>query len=165
MMIEKLVTDVDGVLTDGKFTYSVDGKIYKQFGPHDSDGIKIIQDEGINIIAITADKRGFGISEKRLKDLGIELHLVREKERLKWFKENTNPKKTVFVGDGLFDIPLMKICLVSFAPINAIDLVKKFATHVINSKGGEGVLLEIAFKLLEDVNPLKLEKINNGDLE
>ena len=33
LKIEELITDVDGVLTDGKYTYSEEGKIYKQFGP------------------------------------------------------------------------------------------------------------------------------------
>ena len=31
--------DVDGVMTTGQFLYSKDGKDYKVFGPHDSDGL------------------------------------------------------------------------------------------------------------------------------
>ena len=76
LIIEELVTDVDGVLTDGKYFYSDQGKILKQFGPHDSDGFKIIKSLGINVRAISADHRGFNITRKRLGDMGIDVHLV-----------------------------------------------------------------------------------------
>ena len=43
MKFKHLVTDVDGVLTDGGFYYNTEGKVLKKFGPHDSDGFKIEQ--------------------------------------------------------------------------------------------------------------------------
>ena len=52
-----LIIDVDGVMTTGQFLYSSKGKEYKIFGPHDTDGLKIIKDK-INIVFISADKRG-----------------------------------------------------------------------------------------------------------
>ena len=33
------ILDVDGVMTTGQFMYSKNGKIFKVFGPHDSDGL------------------------------------------------------------------------------------------------------------------------------
>ena len=42
-MIKKpslIILDVDGVMTSGKFLYSSKGKIFKEFGAHDNDGIK-----------------------------------------------------------------------------------------------------------------------------
>ena len=36
---KNLVIDVDGVMTDGKFYYSVDGKILKAFGADDHDAL------------------------------------------------------------------------------------------------------------------------------
>lgn len=162
MKYRKLITDVDGVLTNGCFTYSEQGKIYKQFGPHDSDGFKILNKEGISSIGITADKRGFEISKKRFDDLEIKLHLVKEEDRLNWLLKNVVPEETIFIGDGLYDIPCMKICKISYAPKNALDLTKKFASHVTNSSGGEGVILEVALSILKDVNPEKYEKISKG---
>ena len=35
--------DVDGVMTSGKFIYSRKGKIYKEFGPDDSDALNILK--------------------------------------------------------------------------------------------------------------------------
>ena len=96
--LKKIVTDVDGVLTNGNFFYDEHGKKYKQFGPHDSDGIKLLKSVGVEVVAISADKRGFGITSKRLDDMGVDIFLVSEKERLNWFKLNSSSKFTGFVG-------------------------------------------------------------------
>lgn len=60
--MKNLVTDVDGVLTDGSFYYNETGKVLKKFGAHYSNSFKIIKSLNINICAISADKRGFGIT-------------------------------------------------------------------------------------------------------
>ena len=148
--IKKIVTDVDGVLTDGKFLYDETGKKYKQFGPHDGDGIKLLKSVGIDIVGISADKRGFKITEKRLNDMGVEIYLVSEKERLDWFKANSIDGSTGFVGDGLFDIPVLRHTNFSFTPNNAPDLVKENANFVLKSIGGNGVFLEIALMILKE---------------
>ena len=87
--MKKLVflLDVDGVMTSGQFLYSQDGKEYKVFGPHDNDGLKLIKD-GITVKFITADKRGFPITKKRIvDDMGFELELVSEQVRYEYIKE------------------------------------------------------------------------------
>tara|TARA_B100000287_G_C20552248_1_gene748952 strand:- start:23 stop:265 length:243 start_codon:yes stop_codon:yes gene_type:complete len=70
------ILDVDGVLTTGQFIYSNKGKVYKVFGPHDNDGLSLIN-KLISISFVTADKRGFEISKKRIvEDMGYNLELV-----------------------------------------------------------------------------------------
>ena len=148
--MKKLITDVDGVLTDGKFYYSEHGKYSKKFGPHDSDGIKILKKLGIEVIAISADKRGFSITKKRLSDMGVEIYNISEKERFDWYKENEIKNETIFIGDGLFDIKVLKYCKYSFSPNNAPDIVKKNAKYITKTNGSEGVLLEVALWVLKN---------------
>ena len=81
-MITTLVTDVDGVFTDGSFLYSAEGKTYKTFGPHDSDGINLIREMGITVVAVTSDHRGFSITQRRMSDIDVICYLITEKERL-----------------------------------------------------------------------------------
>ena len=70
------ILDVDGVMTTGQFLYSKKGKEFKVFGPDDSDALKILK-EFLPIYFISADKRGFSISKKRIeKDMGFTLELV-----------------------------------------------------------------------------------------
>lgn len=162
--ITDFITDVDGVLTDGKYFYSVDGKILKQFGPHDSDGFKIIKSLGIKVRAISADHRGFNITKKRFDDMGIELILVSESERLNWIKLNCNPDNTIFVGDGLYDAAVMKICSMSFAPSNALSITKDCAKHTTIATGGNGVILEIALNILKELDNKKYKKFISGNV-
>jgi len=60
---KNFIIDVDGVMTDGQFHYSVDGKVMKVFGPEDSDALSLIKDYFV-IHFVTGDKRGFEISKE-----------------------------------------------------------------------------------------------------
>ena len=59
---KNLVIDVDGVMTDGKFYYSVDGKILKAFGADDHDALSILKK--YKYYFYNWDKKGFKISKK-----------------------------------------------------------------------------------------------------
>lgn len=150
--IQNIVTDVDGVLTDGKFYYSSGGKVAKIFGPHDSDGIKIIKKLGIDVHAITADERGFVISSRRLSDLGLPLTLVKESERLDWLQQRYDSRSTLFVGDGIFDAKVMRSGFFGVCPADATRMAKKHASIVLKTKGGAGVMLELAELLSAEKN-------------
>ena len=83
----KFILDFDGVFTDGKFLYGKNGKMFKVFGPHDSDAIKIIKNY-YDTSLISADKNGFEISKKRALDMGLKISLVSEDERYIYFTPN-----------------------------------------------------------------------------
>jgi 3-deoxy-D-manno-octulosonate 8-phosphate phosphatase (KDO 8-P phosphatase) len=144
---KNLVTDVDGVLTDGGFYYNTKGKVLKKFGPHDSDGFKILKSLGLSLQAISADKRGFPITEKRLNDMGIPISHVTEVDRFCWVENRFDLSKTIFVGDGYHDIKLLNECVLGIAPSNSPKIVKENANYVTDSCGGNGVILEIALYL------------------
>ena len=139
----KLISDVDGVITDGSYYYSVDGKVLKKFGPHDKDGLKILKPL-IKIIFITADKNGFKISQKRIKDWGFCLYLVTEEDRENFICKQNNSKQIIFIADGYHDAKLFKKINCSITPSSARIEAKKNATFITPSKGGEGVLLDAA---------------------
>jgi YrbI family 3-deoxy-D-manno-octulosonate 8-phosphate phosphatase len=147
MIYKNFVTDVDGVLTDGGFYYNEVGKVLKKFGPHDSDGFKIIKSLNLNVCAISADKRGFPITKKRLSDMNIPIFLVSEQERFDWVNSRYNLEETIFVGDGFHDIKLLSACGLGFSPNNSPSTVKEAARIVTKTGGGNGVILEIALHL------------------
>ena len=93
------ILDVDGVLTDGSFLYSKEGKIYKKFGPHDAYSLKKLS-KLINISFISADSRGFEITKKRIDDMGFEVKLVSEEERYEYIVKNYNLESLIYMGDG-----------------------------------------------------------------
>ena len=152
MKYKNFVTDVDGVLTDGGFYYNESGKSLKKFGPHDSDGFKILRSLNLNICAISADKRGFSITKRRLDDMSVPIHLVSEMERYAWVNEQFNLTETIFVGDGLHDRSLLSKSGLGISPRNSPPIVQQSANIVTTAFGGNGVILEIALYLKDLYN-------------
>lgn len=159
-----LITDVDGVLNTGRFFYNSSGKVLKEFGPHDADAIKLFRTFGVEIIAISADKRGFGITERRLGDMGVELKLVTEKDRTNWVKERTKNRCFAFIGDGYSDIPSMINAKVGYAPVNALSVVKKNADIVLEVSGGNGVLFAALEHYISEYHPEKKSAFEIGEI-
>ena len=144
----KFVLDVDGVLSTGQFLYSVQGKVYKIFGPHDADGLKLLKQK-VNVFFISADKRGFSISKKRVEDMGYSIVLVPEDDRYQYIKRKFGFENLIYMGDGIFDVPILEMCRFGIAPANARKEAKKAADFVTESKAGEGAVLDAGLKILE----------------
>ena len=145
-MVLNLIIDVDGVMTTGQFLYSKRGKEYKIFGAHDSDGLKLIKNK-INVVFITADKRGFKISKRRVDDIGYKIEISPEIDRYGWIKKRFGFENTIFIGDGIFDAPIIRDCKFGIAPANARIEAKRFADYVTPSKSGEGAVCDACIKI------------------
>ena len=148
-VVKNFVIDVDGVMTDGKFHYSSDGKVMKVFGPDDSDALKILS-EHMNIHFVTGDKRGFSISKKRIvDDMNFSLDLVSTFERSGWIKKRYNPQETIYMGDGIFDPLVFNDVGFSIAPANASTNVAQAASFITSRKGSEGAVAEACLYILK----------------
>lgn len=144
-----IVSDVDGVLNTGQFLYNDKGKTYKVFGAHDSDGIKLLKQAGYTVEFISADRRGFSITQKRLTDMKCDLTLVSEHNRFDWVNDKYGIENVIFVGDGLHDTKLLNKSKYGIAPNNACRFAKESADYITESNSGNGVFLDIAIKLLQ----------------
>ena len=146
---KNLIIDVDGVLSTGQFIYSTNGKMYKIFGRHDSDGLKILYNHFL-ILFISADKKGFEISKKRIvHDMGFNLEYVSEKTRYDFIEKKFGFNNTIYIGDGIFDAPILKKCILGLCPFDARDEAKKNSNFVVNSKAGEGALLDACIYIMK----------------
>ena len=142
------VIDVDGVMTTGQFVYSRDGKLFKIFGPHDNDGIKMLKDK-IEVIFITADRRGFPITKKRIDDMGQDLVVVSESDRYGFLDKAYGIKNIIYMGDGFYDAAILRDCFFGIAPNNARVEAKDSADYCTPSNSGEGAVLDACLKILE----------------
>lgn len=156
-MITKLVMDVDGVLNTGHIVYSANGKMFKIFGPHDKDGLKIIKKYTDDITFITADITGWDITYRRIvTDWGYcedQLQLVSEEDRMSWFENNCNFDTTAFIADGYNDAPILSRVKIGIAPASARIEAKNAAVYVTDSPAGSGAVLDAC---------LYIERIING---
>jgi len=147
--MKAFILDVDGVMTTGQFLYDSNGKAFKIFGPDDSDGLKILS-EHINIHFVSADKRGFEISKKRIvDDLGYDLDLVSSAERIDWIKQRYDSSDVIYMGDGFFDHEIMKQVGYSIAPANADTNAKKHSKYTTERSGGDRAVAEACVHILE----------------
>lgn len=140
-MTYNFVLDVDGVLTSGNFMYSSEGKLYKEFGPHDSYSLNKIKDK-VSIHFISADSRGFNITKARISDMGFEVSLVPEDERFNFIKENYGFENLIFMGDGDADAEVLDKAFFGIAPKNARPDALKFANYITSNIGGQGAVAE-----------------------
>jgi len=152
-----VIFDVDGVLTDGTFTYSANGKIYKVFGSHDSDALNILKDF-CEISFVSADKRGFEISKKRVLDMGFDLQLADASDRLKLIRNLQSKSRIIFVADSFTDVSALQCADISAVPRNAHSQAKKVANIVLKANGGQGAVSEVSFLIM---NTLRKKDIQN----
>ena len=161
MRIKTVITDIDGVMTDGGFVYTSEGKVSKIFGAHDGDGVRLLHKNGVNIIAISADKKGWNITKKRMDDMLItDFEYVPEAQRLNFVRGILkNTPAVAYVGDGFYDIAAMELCDVGFVPKGSlIDVASQegFADFPKNAKlvpvpGGKGVIFFVAKMIVDEM--------------
>ena len=146
---KNFILDVDGVLTDGKFYYSSEGKSIKVFGSNDFDALSIAK-QHLDVQMISGDRGGFDISKKRIVDeMGYQLQLVSPFERIEWIRKRYKLKETIYVGDGIFDPLVFKKVAYSIAPSNALPQVKKYASYTTINSGGNGAVTEAVLHILD----------------
>ena len=158
MKLPKLVlTDIDGVWTDGGMYYSEDGNEWKKFNTSDSAGVLffrllnipvgIVTGESTNIVKNRAEKLKIGILKMGVKN---KLRIVQELAD----KMKISLDDIAYIGDDINDIQLLESVGFSATPANAPEYVSKFANVVLTQNGGEGVFREFAEYILQKNNKL-----------
>ena len=143
------ILDVDGVMTDGKFYYSKEGKVMKVFGSDDHDALCLLK-PFMKIQFVTGDHRGFDISQKRIaEDMKMPLELVSTTQRLEWIRKNFDAAEVVYMGDGIFDHYVMREVAYAIAPANADSNAKAAAHYITERAGGDRAVAEASLHLLE----------------
>jgi 3-deoxy-D-manno-octulosonate 8-phosphate phosphatase (KDO 8-P phosphatase) len=146
---KNFILDVDGVLTDGKFYYTENGKKLKVFGVDDHDALKYIN-KFLLIHIVTADASGYDITRRRIiEEMNFPLSLVPVKERAAWISERFSLRETIYMGDGIFDPLVFSKVMYSIAPANAIKGTRSKANFVTKSKGGERAVAEACIHIIK----------------
>lgn len=156
--IRLVITDVDGVLTDGGRYYSNNGEIFKRFHVRDGMGVNLLLRNGVNTVIIT--KEISKIVNYWAKSMNISKVYsgvkIKENELEKICKiYKLEPSNIAFIGDDVNDLELMKKIGLSATPYDGITQAKKIADYVCKSPGGGGVLREVSDLILKEKFPNK----------
>ena len=151
--ISLIISDVDGVLTDGTIFIGADGTEFKQFNVEDGSGAAFARLASIPIALISG--RESNATSIRAKELKIEHCFQGSLDKTTPYKEvckiyNVTPDQVAYIGDGLIDIPVMLKSGLAIAPQNAHQSVKDISDYITEKSGGEGVLREIVELILKE---------------
>lgn len=153
--IKAIVFDVDGVLTDGGIVYDNAGMEFKRFNVKDGQIIKYLKRAEIYTAVITG--RDSLVVRNRCEELKIDKHYHGIKNKLETYQKlkekwQLTDEQIAYVGDDINDLPVLVRCGLSCTPSDGHYKVKEHVDLVLKSKGGEGVLRELADLVLEAQN-------------
>jgi len=145
--VKAIFFDVDGVLTDGKIIYDDAGREIKNFNVKDGLIISYLKKAGIVTGAISG--RESSAVARRCAELKVDFchqgivdkALVFEK-LVKHYK--LKHKEVCFIGDDINDLPVFRLTGFSACPADTFDYLKEQVDYVAQTKGGNGVLREVA---------------------
>ena len=147
-MLNLIVYDFDGVMTDNKVYVDQDGREMVQVNRADGLGISILKKLGIAQIILSTEANP--VVYARARKLGIPcLQGIGDKAKaLRDFcKENKYDLESVgYVGNDINDLEAMQLASASFCPADAHRDIIKISTHVLKTKGGDGVVREKFYK-------------------
>ncbi len=140
-----IITDIDGVWTDGGMYYDQTGNEWKKFNTSDSAGVLLCKKLGIAVAVITGEKTE--IVKRRATKLKIDHFFdgVNDKVAVATQlieKLNLKFDEVAYIGDDLLDIKLLKLVGISGTPANGIEYIKSLAQIITEKKGGEGAFRE-----------------------
>lgn len=149
--IRLILSDVDGVLTDGGVVYDNEGVEQKKFHIRDGLGIKLWQAAGHTFGILTA--RNSHIVQVRAAELGIGIVCQGFEDKLSKAREiiadvGVERSEVCFIGDDLPDLPVIREVGLGVAVADAATDVRESANYVTKCPGGAGAVREVIEMIL-----------------
>lgn len=153
MNLKLVITDIDGVWTDGGMYYDQTGNEWKKFNTSDSAGVLFLRKLNIPVAIITGEKTE--IVSRRAEKLKIDYLFQGIGDKLTVAKKlcadlGIDLKQTAHIGDDINDVQLLKEVGYSAAPNNAPNYIKQMVNYVTTKNGGDGAFREFIEHLLKD---------------
>ncbi len=147
-----LVLDVDGVLTDCRVWMDSNGEWKRFFSIRDGVGIKLLHEAGYKLAIITGTKSAD--IQSRAKVLAFDYFYEGAMDKKPSFERlqtdsGMSPAEMAYVGDDVFDIPLLKSVGFGATVPEAVDEVIECAQYVTKRAGGNGAVREICDFILK----------------
>lgn len=149
--IKLILSDVDGVLTDGGISFDNNGVESKQFHIKDGLGIKMWQRAGFRFGILTA--RTSHIVKVRSAELGIDIVRQGFESKLPTAETlaqsmNLSLEEVCYIGDDLTDLPVIRAVGLGVAVADAVSELLSAADLVTQKAGGKGAVRELIEQIL-----------------
>jgi 3-deoxy-D-manno-octulosonate 8-phosphate phosphatase (KDO 8-P phosphatase) len=154
MKLPKLIlTDIDGVWTNGGMYYDGTNIELKKFHTYDSAGVLFAHHLGIPVGILTGEDTE--IVRRRAEKLKVDYLFMGVKDKVAIAKSLCEEiligmEDIAFIGDDLNDMCLLKQVGWAGVPASAPDYVKELANVSLKKNGGEGVFREFVEAILSE---------------
>lgn len=151
--IRMIVSDVDGVWTDGSISYVGESRELKTFNVRDGLAVKIAQRRGIEVVVLTS--RHSEALTRRCRELGIHRVVQNAADKFEQLlslvrDSGISLDEICYIGDDLPDLPAMAAAGLAAAPSDAAPEVREKAHWVLQTAGGRGAFRELVERLLRE---------------
>ena len=150
--IELILSDVDGVLTDGRIVLDNQGIETKRFHIRDGMGIRLWQKAGYRFGLITL--RSSQVVKTRAAELSIEIIRQGTKDKSVALRQILDElglaaAQVCYLGDDLPDLSVVRAVGLGVAVADACEELRDAADHVTNAPGGQGAVRETIEMILK----------------
>lgn len=150
--IELILSDVDGVLTDGGLIFDNQGIETKRFHVRDGMAIKLWQQAGFEFGFVTS--RTSHIVKVRAAELGVEIVRQGFSQKLPIVNEIAEANglmltQVAYIGDDLSDLSVINAVGLGVAVADAAGEVASAAHHTTKTPGGSGAVREVVEMILK----------------
>ncbi len=150
--IELFLSDVDGVMTDGRIVYDNQGIETKRFHVRDGVAVKLWQKSGNRFGIIT--QRSSHAVKIRASELGVGLVRQGTADKMVTLQEIVDQlglelSQVGYLGDDLPDLPVIRAVGLGMAVADAAAEVRQAADFVTSLPGGHGAVREAVETILK----------------
>lgn len=152
MKYKLIVSDIDGVWTDGSFYYTSEGDALRKFSTKDSFGVALAEIAEIPILILSGEENE--MVKARMQKLGLKNFALGVKDKFSTISsfcesKHIKPSEVAFLGDDMNDYHLIGRLGLFACPSDAYYKIRQKADLVLSSKGGKGAFREFVERLLK----------------
>lgn len=149
--IKLLVSDIDGVWTDGSYYYNINGDSFRKFNTKDSFGVALAQLVNLPILILSGEDNE--MVRSRMTKLKIEHYKLGVTNKLKVLidhcaKLKIDLSEVAYLGDDMNDYNMLNKVGFFACPSDAYIRVKNKADIILETPGGQGAFREFVENIL-----------------
>src|SRR5262245_21736397 len=151
--IELVLSDVDGVMTDGGIQILDDGQQFLKFHIRDGMGVRLWREAGKRFGIVTG--RNLEAVKRRAADLWLDIVKVGVDDKLPAVDAlaaefKLSREQICFIGDDLLDLRCIRAVGLGVAVADAVEDVRKAAKYTTSVPGGQAPVREVIELLLKN---------------
>lgn len=152
-----VITDIDGVWTDGGMYYTAQGDVMKRFCVKDGWGVLFLHQLGIPVAIMTGENTQIVV--KRAEKLKVERCYLGVNDKLELARKVCEEMgielgDAAFIGDDINDMALLSAVGWSGCPLNTAEYIRKIVRYPGKMQGGSGAFREFVETILAEAGEL-----------